>query len=179
MATVFIGVGSNEGDRLAIISSAIKQLGCFPGIAVTQMATILETEPIGPPQGAYLNTVVEVETTVSPRELLAILKRLEQTFGRSLPRSRHFLASGEGAGSVGRVPNAVRWGPRPLDFDILLYGDQVVREADLVIPHERLHERRFVLEPLAQLAPELVHPVLGKTIRELLANSRQQLAKKS
>jgi len=149
MATVFIGVGSNEGDRLAIISSAIKQLGCFPGIAVTQMATILESDPAGgPPQGPYLNTVVELDTALAPRELLAALKRLEQ--------------------ACGRVPSLMRWAPRPLDLDLLLYGDQVMRETDLVIPHERMHERRFVLEPLAQLAPDLLHPVLHRTITELL-----------
>ena len=145
----FSGIGSNEGDRLATISSAIKQLGRLPGIAVTQMATILESDPAGgPPQGPYLNTVVELDTALAPRELLAALKRLEQ--------------------ACGRVPSLMRWAPRPLDLDLLLYGDQVMRETDLVIPHERMHERRFVLEPLAQLAPDLLHPVLHRTITELL-----------
>ena len=160
MSRVFIGVGSNEGDRLATISSAIKQLGRLPGIAVTQMATILETEPVGgPPQGPYLNTVVELDTTLAPRELLAALKRLEQ--------------------ACGRVPSAARWAPRPLDLDLLLYGDQVMRETDLVIPHERMHERRFVLEPLAQLAPNLVHPVLKQTIAQLceITNTQAPITK--
>ncbi len=155
MSRVFIGVGSNEGDRLAILSSAIKQLGGLLGIRVTQMATILESKAVGgPPQGPYLNTVVEIDTTLAPRDLLAALKRLEQ--------------------ACGRVPSATRWGPRRLDLDIVLYGDEVVREEGLVIPHERMHERRFVLEPLAQLAPELIHPVLKQTIAELLDRGRVQ-----
>ncbi len=151
MSRVFIGVGSNEGDRLAVISSAIKQLGRLPGIRVAQMATILETEPVGgPPQGPYLNTVVEIETTLAPRHLLDALKALERAHGR--------------------IPKAERWAPRLLDLDIVLYGDHVIREPDLVTPHERMHERRFVLEPLAQLAPDLVHPILGQTIAALLVS---------
>ena len=149
MSRVFIGVGSNEGDRLQHISNAVKALGATAGVAVTQMATIIETEPIGgPPQGPYLNTVVELETAVSPADLLKTLKAIEQRLGRK--------------------PSAERWGPRPIDLDLLLYDDRVIETSDLTVPHPRLHERRFVLEPLAQLAPQVIHPLVNQTIGELL-----------
>ena len=117
------------------------------------MATILETEPVGgPPQDPYLNTVIEIETTLPPRELLARAKSVEQ--------------------QLGRHPQGPRWGPRPIDLDVLLYDEWIVREPGLIIPHEELHRRRFVLEPLAQLAPQLRHPVLKRTITELLGDMR-------
>ncbi|MBI4322750.1 MAG: 2-amino-4-hydroxy-6-hydroxymethyldihydropteridine diphosphokinase [Candidatus Omnitrophica bacterium] len=150
MSRVFVGIGSNEGDRLEHLSRAIQALGSTPGISVTQMATIYDTEPLGPPQPEYLNTVVELDTTRSPQQLLDALQLLER--------------------QLGRLPSAQRWGPRVIDLDILLYDDRILNEPTLVIPHPRLHERRFVLEPLAQLAPTLVHPVLRKTVEELLAN---------
>ena len=148
MSRVFIGVGSNEGERFGHISRAVQALGAIRGIRVTQMATISETEPVGPPQGPYLNTVIEIETVLTPQELLSILQEIERTFGRR--------------------PSAQRWGPRPIDLDILLYDDRIVREPNLCIPHPRLHERRFVLEPLCQLAPDLIHPILQKTAAALL-----------
>jgi len=149
MARVFIGVGSNEGNRLTQISSAIKALGAVDGVHVVQMATIIETEPVGgPPQGPYLNTVVELDTVLAPRELLSALKAIEQ--------------------QLGRKPESERWGPRPIDLDLLLYDDQVIETPELRIPHPRLHERQFVLEPLAQIAPDVVHPLLKQPIAELL-----------
>ena len=172
MSRVFVGIGSNEGDRLEHISRAIQRLSHTPGMQVSRMATIYDTEPLGPPQPEYLNTVIELDTTLSPQQLLEALKRLER--------------------QLGRVPSAQRWGPRVIDLDILLYDDRVLRpsraprqrrgrrrkcrgtqsidnEPVLIIPHPRMHERRFVLEPLAQLAPKLVHPVLKQTVAELLA----------
>jgi 2-amino-4-hydroxy-6-hydroxymethyldihydropteridine diphosphokinase len=150
MIRVFIGIGSNEGDRLECISRAVRSLAGMPGVRVAQMATIQETEPVGgPPQGPYLNSVVELETDLPPRALLAALQAIER--------------------SLGRRPSARRWGPRPIDLDILLYGDRAIEEPGLTIPHPRLAQRRFVLEPLSQLAPDLIHPVLRQSVAALLA----------
>ena len=149
MGRVFIGIGSNEGDRLAHISRAIKALGAVGGVHVVQMATIIETEPVGgPPQGPYRNTVVELDTVLAPRELLSALKAVEQ--------------------QLGRKPGSQRWGPRTIDLDILLYDDQVLKTPTLVIPHPRMHERQFVLEPLAQISPNVVHPLLKQPVSALL-----------
>ena len=153
MSRVFIGIGSNEGDRLQHISQAVKALGALKGVRLLQLASIIETAPQGgPPQGPYLNSVVAVETEVPPRELLPALKAIET--------------------ALGRKSSAQRWAPRPIDLDLLLYGDLVMQEPGLTIPHPRLHARRFVLEPLAQIAPDRLHPVLNRSISELL----QQLA---
>lgn len=149
MARVFLGVGTNEGDRLDNLSRAVHRLAASGAARLVRMATIAETKPIGgPPQADFLNTVLEIETVLSPHELLASLKGIEDDMGRS--------------------PSVERWGPRLIDLDILLYEDRVINEPQLVVPHPQMHTRRFVLEPLAQLAPEVVHPVLKRTIEELL-----------
>jgi 2-amino-4-hydroxy-6-hydroxymethyldihydropteridine diphosphokinase len=148
MGRVFVGVGSNQGDRARSISSAVQALGAVDGVRVVQLAPVIETEPVGgPPQAPYLNTVVELEASLPPHALLTALKAIERRLGReSSPQ---------------------RCAPRPIDLDVLLYDDRVVRDPKLEIPHPRLHERRFVLEPLAQLAPELIHPVLRQSIAAL------------
>ena len=128
----FIGIGSNLGDRWARLREAVAAL---PGVVA--VSPVYETEPLGGPagQGPYLNAVVELDTDLSPRDLLALAHRLETAAGR---RRAEFH------------------GPRTLDVDVLLVGDMVVDEPDLVVPHPRMHERRFVLRPLADLAPDLV-----------------------
>ena len=154
---VFIGVGSNEGDRLAHISNAIKALSAVNGVQVVQMATIIETEPVGgPPQDPYLNTVVELDTALVPHELLGALKAIEQR--------------------LGRAPASEQWAPRPIDLDILLYDEVVLDEPALTIPHPRMHQRRFVLEPLAQVAPDVVHPVLKQSISQLFSALNSAIA---
>lgn len=152
VSRVFIGIGSNLGDRLATISRAIQDLGRLPRIRVVQMATLFETQPIGGPlpQPDFLNTVVEIDTDLPPLELLDRLQDLER--------------------SLGRQPSDIRWAPRAIDLDILLYDQCIMNDPRLTIPHVQLHRRRFALEPLAQLAPDVTHPVLHQTIRELLAS---------
>jgi 2-amino-4-hydroxy-6-hydroxymethyldihydropteridine diphosphokinase len=136
MTRVFLGLGSNVGDRRAQLSSALSQLP-----DVVAVSSLYETEPLGGPveQDPYLNLVVELDTALSPRRLLELAQALESAAGRV---------------------RSVRWGPRPLDVDVLLVGDEVVDDEDLVVPHPRMWERRFVLAPLSDLAPELVPPEL-------------------
>ena len=133
MATrAFLGLGSNMGDRRANLRTAVADLP-----DVVAVSPVYETEPVGGPVGQppYLNLVVELSTERSPRDLLEVARSLESAGGRV---------------------RAERFGPRTLDVDVLLVGDLVVAEPDLVVPHPRMHERRFVLAPLADLAPELV-----------------------
>ncbi len=149
MSRVFIGVGSNEGECFEHISIALRRLAAAGRVQLLQMATIIETEPVGgPPQDRYLNTVVEIDTSLEPAELLKTLQAIER--------------------QGGRTPSAERWGPRPIDLDLLLYDDRTINTPELTVPHPRMHERRFVLEPLAQLAPDAIHPVLKQPISELL-----------
>ena len=127
----FLALGSNLGDREAFIRDAV---AAMPDVVA--LSPVYETEPVGPPgQGPYLNAVVELDTELSPRELLELCRRLETAAGRV--RTEH-------------------WGPRTLDVDVLLVGDLTVDEPDLVVPHPRMWERDFVLRPLADLAPEVV-----------------------
>lgn len=129
---VFLGLGSNVGDRMAHLRDAVHSL---PGVVA--VSPVYETDPVGGPggQGAYLNCVVELDVELTPRQLLGICHRLE---------------------SAAHRVRTVRWGPRTLDVDILLMGDTSVDEADLQIPHPRMRQRKFVLQPLRDLAPELV-----------------------
>ncbi len=144
--TVYIALGTNLGERLANLESAIAALA--PEVRVRAESPVYETPPWGyADQPAFLNMVVEAETDLDPGALLGHLKRLEAELGRV---------------------ESFRYGPRRIDLDILFYDDLILDTPPLVIPHPRLHERAFVLVPLADLAPELVHPVLGRHISELL-----------
>ena len=160
MSRVFIGVGSNEGDREGLISRAVRALGAVSGIRIVQMAMIAETEPVGgPPQGPYLNTVVELETTCEPRRLFSVLQGIERRLGRK--------------------PSPERWSSRPIDLDLLLYDDRVIEEPGLTVPHPRMHERIFVLAPLAELAGAVTIPRIGRSVVECLAGCAERLAELS
>jgi 2-amino-4-hydroxy-6-hydroxymethyldihydropteridine diphosphokinase len=156
----YVSLGSNLGDRAAHLARALAALSASPGIELRCCSSIRETEPVGPPQGRYLNAVCGLTTRLPARTLLARLLEIERSEGRSR--------------------SGVRNEPRTLDLDLLLYGDARIDEPDLRVPHPRLHERAFVLEPLCEIAPDLIHPELGQTIRALFARvSRGEARRRS
>jgi 2-amino-4-hydroxy-6-hydroxymethyldihydropteridine diphosphokinase len=147
MKTAYLGLGSNIGDREQNLKDALAKLAA-PDLRVARLSSVYETEPVGfTAQRWFLNLVVEIETELFPLQLLSRIAKIEQALGRA---------------------RTVKNGPRTLDVDILLYGRAVVRSAKLEIPHPRMAERRFVLAPLAELAPELRHPVTHRSIRAML-----------
>ncbi len=146
----YVGLGSNLGDREATLRRALELLGATPGLRVVAVSSLRETDPVGDrDQPPFLNGACAVETELSPRELLARLLEIELELGRVRDVSRRF-------------------GPRTADLDLLLYGGETVAEPDLVVPHPRLAERRFALEPLAELDPRLALPD-GRRVADLLA----------
>ncbi|MBI1369535.1 MAG: 2-amino-4-hydroxy-6-hydroxymethyldihydropteridine diphosphokinase [Planctomycetes bacterium] len=148
MPLACLGLGSNLGDRAAYLQGAREALAILPESRLVAFSCIYETPPVGPvEQGPYLNAAAVIETNLAPHDLLAHLRAIERAAGRE----RH-----------------ERWGPRTLDLDILLYEDRVIAADDLTVPHPHLHERWFALKPLAEIAPQMVHPTLGATIAELL-----------
>ncbi|MCI0446540.1 2-amino-4-hydroxy-6-hydroxymethyldihydropteridine diphosphokinase [bacterium] len=149
---VFLALGSNLGDREANLRNAINALP--PMVNVVRESPIYETEPWGfEDQPKFLNQVVEAETDLPPFELLSYIKKIETELGRE---------------------PTFRYGPRLIDLDILFYDNLIIRRPTLTIPHPKLHERSFVLTPLADLAPDFMHPVLHKTIQQLLKNLNQE-----
>ena len=136
MTTVYLGLGSNLGDRLGYLRAAVAALA-ERGLPVTAASSVYESDALGPPPPAYLNAVVAVSTALAPRELLAVLKSVEAELGRH---------------------HTEHWGPREIDLDLLLYGDDLVTEEGLTIPHPELTRRSFVLLPLLEIAPDLDLP---------------------
>jgi 2-amino-4-hydroxy-6-hydroxymethyldihydropteridine diphosphokinase len=147
LTPVYVGIGSNLGDRLAQCARAICELNRCPQMKVSARSSFYLTSPVGPAaENWFVNCVVEIYTSLPARELLRVLQTIEIDLGRK---------------------RGIAGGPRLIDLDLLLYGDQVIDEEDLVVPHPALPHRRFVLAPLAEIAPRLLHPQLRVTIEEL------------
>ena len=143
MTTAYIGIGSNVGDRAAFCRRAVDALDGAEGIRVAAVSSLYETEPLGgPPQRSFVNVVAQVESELEPHPLLEACKGIETRLGRE--------------------PSDIRWGPRVVDIDVLLYGEEKVVEADLEIPHPRMAQRRFVLVPLLEIAPDVTDPWGGR-----------------
>jgi 2-amino-4-hydroxy-6-hydroxymethyldihydropteridine diphosphokinase len=148
--TAYIGLGANLGERESTIRRAVAEIDAAPRVWVVRASSLRETDPVGvEDQPSFVNGAVAVETVAPPRELLELLLEIERRLGRDRSSSE-------------------RWGPRRIDLDLLLYGDDAIDEPGLRVPHPRLHERRFVLEPLAELDPRLVVPGRGR-VSDLLA----------
>lgn len=145
----YIGLGSNVGDRLGTLRSALEKLSARADIHVRRLSRFFATEPVGPPQARYLNAVARVDTALDPQELLDRMHEVEAALGRDRSREIHH-------------------GPRTCDLDLLLMDEIVLNTPTLILPHPQMHERFFVLGPLAQIAPQALHPVLKKTIQQLL-----------
>jgi 2-amino-4-hydroxy-6-hydroxymethyldihydropteridine diphosphokinase len=144
MTTIsYIGIGSNVGDRQGFVNSSVAALDATEGVVVDRVSSLYETSPVGgPPQRSFINAVARIETILTARALREVCKGIERALGRGEP--------------------TIRWGPRVVDLDLLLFGDEKVNEPDLEIPHPRMRERRFVLVPLLELDPEVTDPWGGR-----------------
>jgi len=148
MANAYVGLGSNLGDKTDNIRQALDMLDRADGVSVLAVSSFYETEPEGyEDQDWFVNAAAQMQTDLPPRGLLKLLKEMEQAIGRE---------------------ESVRWGPRKIDLDLLLYDQLCLESQDLTIPHPRMHQRAFVLVPLAEIAAEMLHPIMEKTIGTLL-----------
>ncbi len=152
--TVYLSLGSNVGDREEYIEQAVTLLRETPGIKVARRSSNFETQPQGRKnQPLFINAAVEISTNYSPSGLLELLQGFEDTLGRD---------------------RSLEWGPRTIDIDILLYGTELISEDNLTVPHPLMHERLFVLEPLKEIAPNVTHPILERTIKELYHDKKAE-----
>lgn len=144
-----MAIGSNLGDRRAYLEAGLKEVAALPGTHLAEVSQAYETRPLGPvAQPDFLNAVFAIETSLAPEPLLAALLAAEKKHQRQ---------------------RRIHWGPRTLDLDLLLYGERVVKSADLTLPHPHIHERSFVLVPLYEIAPRLSHPITGQSFAAYLA----------
>ncbi|HVP13353.1 MAG TPA: 2-amino-4-hydroxy-6-hydroxymethyldihydropteridine diphosphokinase [Phycisphaerae bacterium] len=145
----YIGLGSNLGHREKYIAAALNALQTTREVEVVKVSKLYETEPVGGPadQPLYINAAAYIKTSMTPERLLGLCLAIEKSLGRK---------------------RGVHWGPRTIDLDLLCYDQEIVVSPELTLPHPMMHERRFVMEPLAEIAPRLMHPVLEQTAREIL-----------
>ncbi|MBN2561501.1 MAG: 2-amino-4-hydroxy-6-hydroxymethyldihydropteridine diphosphokinase [Phycisphaerae bacterium] len=145
----YIGLGSNMGRRKKNVAAALNALETTREIEVIQVSGLYETDPVGGPedQPSFINAVAHLKTTLSPERLLAVCINIEESLGRK---------------------REIRWGPRTIDLDLLIYDEEIRATPELILPHPLMHERRFVMEPLVEISPNLVHPMLGQTAAEIL-----------
>jgi 2-amino-4-hydroxy-6-hydroxymethyldihydropteridine diphosphokinase len=148
---VYVGIGSNLGDRRANTVEAVARVKELPATKVVRASSLYESEPLGDAKTWFVNSVIEIESDLTPEALLKKLQAIEEAMGRKRVKGK-------------------RWGSRIIDLDILLFDQDVIDKRNLKIPHPELHKRRFVLLPLAELAPQVIHPQLGQSISTLLAN---------
>jgi 2-amino-4-hydroxy-6-hydroxymethyldihydropteridine diphosphokinase len=153
----FIGIGTNLGDRSANYREAIQRIASLPETRLVRQSSIYETEPVGEVKGAFLNGVVEVETELAAEALMRRLLAIERIMGRKRAGRR-------------KPAHRIKYRPRIIDLDLLFFNKEVIQTRTLQVPHPRLHERRFVLAPMAELAPALIHPKLNLSISDLLAD---------
>lgn len=147
MITAYIALGSNMGDRLNYLEKVLSCFESYPQLKMRKASSIYETAPWGKTdQPPFLNCVLEIDTSFTPQMLLETLREIERQLGRERKE---------------------KWGPRTIDLDILLYGDEIINTPDLTIPHPRMSQRAFVMIPLIEIAPELIHPVFKKTMKQL------------
>lgn len=147
----FIGIGSNLGDRKANFFEAIDRLQKIPATRIVKQSSLYESEPLGDAKTWFVNAVVELETESGADDLLKRLKQIETAMGRKRVRGK-------------------RWGSRVIDLDILFFDNEIINKRNLKVPHPELQNRRFVLAPLSELAPQLIHPKLSASVSELLAS---------
>jgi 2-amino-4-hydroxy-6-hydroxymethyldihydropteridine diphosphokinase len=151
---VFLGLGSNVGEREKFLNRAVAELKKVRDTTIVWTSSVYETDPVGKTdQPKFLNAAVEIETQLEPRELFAAVKMIEQKLGRTTTE---------------------HWGPREIDVDLLLYDGLVFKDEEVTVPHPEMERRKFVLVPLKEIAPDLVHPISGMTMEELVATCKDE-----